>query len=579
MQKLLLTPPQALGTLMLIALIQWVGPHVSVFNFSPLASTTNRLLLIGALGLWVGLSLGWRFVQRRKQAGKPDPASAGQAVEGLDCPPPSQPIHEQGELLKQKFQQVLAQLKPQGTRARWWQPHTGVTPGRTELPWYVWIGPPQSGKTTALLNGGLRLALQQSAQALARTPWCEWWLSDEAVWIDTAGRMSTQDQDPKMDAAVWGTFLELLRTHRSSQGLHGVLMALSVEDLLGTPEHLAHTLRCMQLRLHELSETLGACPPVYILLSKMDRLPGFEESFRLLPRDAACQAWGINFPHPKAQAEAQAMSPIVQEGIAHLCQRLSEQCLERLGNEPLLERRKRIFQFLAEFTRCMSEVCTHLEPLLSGGTRFEKPLQIRGLYLSSGTQHTQGHPSGPGRPYFLEDFLHKVVLRESHLAARPSRHAHRQSRLVWGSAAASLLMLGGLVAGWTQSHHLNQEWLSARHDEAVQLQDLARSLSGQQAHPVEALIPLLSALRQHAFPADTTTPWMQRLGLNQSDSIRTVFLRRYHTLLSDQLSPHIQAELEERLSSELRSPSSRVYPALQAYLMWFAPEHYRAESV
>ena len=67
-----------------------------------------------------------------------------------------------------------------------------------EQPWYAIIGPPGAGKTTALLNAGLRFPWQtelgQGAVAgVGVTRLCDWWFTEDAVLIDTAGRYTTQD--------------------------------------------------------------------------------------------------------------------------------------------------------------------------------------------------------------------------------------------------------------------------------------------------------------------------------------------------------------------------------------------------
>jgi type VI secretion system protein ImpL len=78
-----------------------------------------------------------------------------------------------------------------------------------ELPWYVIIGAPGSGKTTALRNAGLKFPLadqmgEQAVRGVGGTRNCDWWFTDQAVLIDTAGRFTTQDSDQATDKATWG---------------------------------------------------------------------------------------------------------------------------------------------------------------------------------------------------------------------------------------------------------------------------------------------------------------------------------------------------------------------------------------
>ena len=90
------------------------------------------------------------------------------------------------------------------------------------------IGPPGAGKTTALLNSGLRFPLAdrdgagRGAPASAARGNCDWWFTEEAVLIDTAGRYTTQDSDAAVDRAGWERFLALLKRTRPRQPLNGV---------------------------------------------------------------------------------------------------------------------------------------------------------------------------------------------------------------------------------------------------------------------------------------------------------------------------------------------------------------------
>ena len=55
-----------------------------------------------------------------------------------------------------------------------------------DLPWYVFIGAPGSGKTTALVNSGLKFPLEQRSgkgalRGIGGTRNCDWWFTDEAL--------------------------------------------------------------------------------------------------------------------------------------------------------------------------------------------------------------------------------------------------------------------------------------------------------------------------------------------------------------------------------------------------------------
>ena len=131
-------------------------------------------------------------------------------------------------VLKDKMKDALATLKSASG---------GKKDYLYDLPWYLLIGPPGSGKTTALVNSGLKFPLSRGATPAAiagvgGTRYCDWWFTEEAVLIDTAGRYTTQDSDASTDKQSWFAFLALLKKNRPRQPINGVIVAISLEDLM-----------------------------------------------------------------------------------------------------------------------------------------------------------------------------------------------------------------------------------------------------------------------------------------------------------------------------------------------------------
>ena len=99
------------------------------------------------------------------------------------------------------------------------------------------IGARGAGKTTALVNSGLTFPLADqfgpgAIRGVGGTRNCDWWFTDEAVLIDTAGRYTTQDSHQSEDKSAWDGFLGLLKKSRPRRPLNGVFLTISVADLL-----------------------------------------------------------------------------------------------------------------------------------------------------------------------------------------------------------------------------------------------------------------------------------------------------------------------------------------------------------
>ena len=212
----------SLCLLLVLALLVWfAGPLLAVAEHKLWESAGSRLLSITVLCLLWGLFLvfaGWR-AQRRQQAEEADDAAQERLRRaGL--------ISEEQDILRQRFRAALHTLKHSSIYGR----HSGKW--RSELPWYLLLGPQGSGKTSLLDFSGLDFPLNRDeARRLTRdvtgTRHADWYFAEHAVLIDTAGRYLTQP-DTTVDGRAWDTLLGLLRKRRA-RPLNGVLVSLPVE--------------------------------------------------------------------------------------------------------------------------------------------------------------------------------------------------------------------------------------------------------------------------------------------------------------------------------------------------------------
>ncbi len=110
---------------------------------------------------------------------------------------------------------------------------------------------------------------------------CDWWFTDDAVFLDTAGRYTTQQSQKEVDAGAWKGFLQLLKKSRPRRPINGVLVTVSVADLLQqtAAERDAHS-EAMRSRVRELYEELGVRFPIYVLVTKATSSPASASSSR-----------------------------------------------------------------------------------------------------------------------------------------------------------------------------------------------------------------------------------------------------------------------------------------------------------
>jgi type VI secretion system protein ImpL len=170
-----------------------------------------------------------------------------------------------------------------------------------DLPWYLLIGPPGAGKTTALVNSGLKFPLSRGATPAAvagvgGTRYCDWWFTEDAVLIDTAGRYTTQDSDAKADQQSWFAFLDLLKKNRSRQPINGVLVAISLEDLMVmSPAEINAHANAIRARLLELHDRLKVDFPSMHCSPRPISSPRVMSFFAVWGENGRKQVWGATF--------------------------------------------------------------------------------------------------------------------------------------------------------------------------------------------------------------------------------------------------------------------------------------------
>ena len=126
---------------------------------------------------------------------------------------------------------------------------------------------------------------------------CDWWFTDEAVLIDTAGRYTTQEANAAVDAAAWDGFLALLKQDAAApadqrRADHHQPPGPAAADAGRAQGARAQAARALQ----ELHDELGVRPPVYVLVTKVDLIAGFDEIFGDLGKEEREQVWGFTFP-------------------------------------------------------------------------------------------------------------------------------------------------------------------------------------------------------------------------------------------------------------------------------------------
>jgi type VI secretion system protein ImpL len=581
-----------LGVLMLSLILWFEGPLLAFDGREPLAQESVRWMLIGLLLLAWAAYFGWKWVSAR--------LANRRLAEGLavSAAPGEKEAAEEISVLRERMQQAVEVLRETGARGKRGFASRGQY--LYQLPWYLFVGVPGCGKTTALMRSGMHFPLaeklgQGSVGGIGGTRNCDWWFTDEAVLLDTAGRYITQDSDKDADRNAWLGFLDLLKKYRPRSPINGVIVAVSVEDLL-EPDRNERQAQAVTIRerIAELHQRLGIQFPVYVMLTKCDLLPGFSEYFERFDQEQRAQVWGCTFPLAKdgGASEALAVFPTEFQGLER---QLQGRLLERMQEERDLRRRGLLYGLPQQFASLAAPLAEMLAGIFQP-SRYAPATQLRGVYLTSGTQlgtpidrvmsslaSAFGLPRqalqqnrDSGRSYFVTRMLRDLVFPEAGLAGL-NLHLERRRLLMQRVTIGAAVALTLLVAvGMTISYFRNQSYVA---EVARRSDDLARSINTapSRVDPV-ALLPVLEAARSVAGEHDGV-PLLNRFGLYQGEKMGAGADLAYRRLLRDTLLPTLQARLETVLRRGEANNPEALYELLRLYLMLGDRRHFDSESV
>jgi type VI secretion system protein ImpL len=527
-------------------------------------------LLLGANALQVGLvwALGalllalvlwavWWGVQRwraRRAGAALEAAMAQQGEQALQKAAPER--RDEVAALRERMQEAVKLIK--GSRLG----QLSGTAALYELPWYMVIGNPAAGKSSAVVKSGLTFPFADSQdnviQGIGGTRHCDWFFTTEGILLDTAGRYAVHEED----RTEWLGFLNLLKKHRPKAPINGIIIAASLAELGGHSSDFGIALaRKLRQRVQELTEQLEVFAPVYVVFTKADLIAGFAEFFEDRDRDERDRVWGATLPY-----DAAGQHDVVARFDQHfdvLFDGLKEASTTRMSMHRGEQLPPGVLTFPLEFAALKPALRTFLATLFEENPYQFRPI-FRGFYFTSAVQ--EGHSTSraservaqqfglqlqPGTSasvyaqsgFFLKELFSRVIFADRQLVQQYTHPTRTRWRLA--SFAAGVAVLGLALSVWTWSYLGNRQLVANVQADLVKAQRLQEGQVDLQSR-VEALLILQDRLEQLDAYREQH-PVMLGLGLYQGEAIQA----------------HLKAEYFQGLQALMLEPTTQ---AIAAYL-------------
>ncbi|MBS1203472.1 MAG: icmF [Proteobacteria bacterium] len=586
-----------------LCVIVWVfGPFLLVGESWPIAPVSVRLAIIAVIllvallyGLWLLLlalkdnpALLNRFVRHTEPVAEDNSAEVaaviGNAVNYVNksC----------GTL--SFFQRVILARKPLDV-----------------LPWYMMIGTAEAGKTSAILASGQNFPLPEQLNQVGKptspTRNCECWFANDAIWLDTAGKYISESEKHFNE---WRAILKALKKHRPVKAINGVVVSFSAADVMcRNKAELFELAASLRAKIEDVRQTLGVRFPVYVLVTKLDQLPGFTEYFRILTDQEREQVWGVTFPYGDIKtASVSGLRSQITEEFSLLEERLEREMIVRQQEEFDHRDRKKMYALPQDF-HLLSGMVAEVVDNIFFASRYDETqsyTQLRGIYFTSSHQpidfnllNNQSvirnwsnyveHKSPEvmaslsaksddqdflindvsyGRQYFLKQPFSGVIVKDLHLARYnlANQSKYRLQRFLGHTLCIVVAFI--LLNGFYNSYHNNSGYLDAIELKVTTLRGEVNRFNQQTG---DAMLPRLLAL-SHYLPEygtlevlNPTLPW--RYGLYTGTDVATASNSLYQYFLQRLLLPQIQQQVMLALQDAIdSSDDEHIYNLLRLYL-------------
>lgn len=574
-----------IGLILLCAAIWLYGPLLKFGEAAPLAGELTRIIVIGAiLIVWLLTILIRQIRSARANRMFVTELSTAPAAK------PGQPGDANVAEVQAKFAGVLDQLG---------KSKLGKRKFLRDMPWYVIIGPPGTGKTTALKQSGLHfpIDLSDDIKGVGGTRNCDWFFTEDAVLVDTAGRYTEQASDAAVDAAEWQGFLGLLKKHRGRRALNGVIVTLSVQELMLGDSAIRTHGREIRKRLAELREKLEIQLPVYLMITKVDLIPGFTSMFDDLTVRQREQVWGATLA-----TDARVDGTMIERELRALQAGVESRLTQRIAADLPTAARGEVFRFPAQFD-ALTQPMKLLIDTVFGESRYEEAPWLRGFYFTSATQEgnpidrmlgamgaTFGMPApepvrrahGERRSFFLRNMLTELIFPEAGLGTFDPKAEERRSWVFRGTLAGAALatVLGSAV--FLYSYLRNSGLIADQEAQFTQLNARLANVAVRQAptDPLDLPLALEAATEVAAARSETSGGPLTAFGPSATPELVEAQRRAYDRVLANVLEPRMVALLEATMWRQIRDPDY-LFDALKVYLMFtgkapFDPEYVAA---
>lgn len=239
---------------------------------------------------------------------------------------------------------------------------------RYERPWFLMLGDDEHG---AQLCADWRL------KPMAKSAWFgRWWADPEGAVLVVPDTLFIPDEGVTAQVGAWRHLLGLLLRLRSQRPLDGVVWNIPAARLWNSEQALSHGLAARR-KFIDLLQRLGLSLPVYVVVTGMEEVPGFQAFLAALPEESRGCTLGWASP---TGADAIWQAQWSERALSRITQAVTEAVLELGALSGELS--EALYRLPQQFEGLHDNLHVMLDPVFQGNALGEAP-RFRGLYFTA----------------------------------------------------------------------------------------------------------------------------------------------------------------------------------------------------
>ncbi len=250
------------------------------------------------------------------------------------------------------------------------------------LPWQLFIGSPDAGKTTWLTNSSVKFIANNKSDDTGDN-W-HWWVTAESVVIDIGSNyLAVKNTDKTLVNKPWHFLLDLILQERSAKGLKAVTLFISYAEIMDNA-HQHRLIENFSQRIEDLHARFGRDLTFNLVVTKCDLIPGFMPFFADFTQEELYQAWGARLPQP---SHDHSLTDLLNSRFNMLIKRLNQQLIYRLNQEKDFNFQSKIS--IQGFPLQMEHLKKELMEIVKGLVNRNPHFALKGFYLTSASQEKE----------------------------------------------------------------------------------------------------------------------------------------------------------------------------------------------